>query len=100
MEFIHAKIWISKNASLCQVFANRVTYLLENILTDALSLSLYTCKHCFFKQFDGLNLDGLVGKLQKRQFPPVKILRYMVVEIIASCFQKTSIHVCVDPFTI
>ena len=26
MEFIDAKIWISKNASLCQVFANRVTY--------------------------------------------------------------------------
>ena len=26
MEFIDAKIWISKNVSLCQVFANRVTY--------------------------------------------------------------------------
>ena len=26
MEFIDAKIWISKNASLCRVFANRVTY--------------------------------------------------------------------------
>ena len=28
MEFIDAKIWISKSASLCQVFANWVTYLL------------------------------------------------------------------------
>ena len=27
MEFIHAKIWISKNASLCRVFANRVTFI-------------------------------------------------------------------------
>ena len=26
MEFIDAKIWISKNASLCRVFTNRVTY--------------------------------------------------------------------------
>ena len=26
MEFIDAKIWISKNVSLCRVFANRVTY--------------------------------------------------------------------------
>ena len=26
MELIDAKIWISKNASLCRVFANRVTY--------------------------------------------------------------------------
>ena len=26
MEFIDTKIWISKNASLCQVFANQVTY--------------------------------------------------------------------------
>ena len=26
MEFIDAKIWISKNASLCRVFANRVTF--------------------------------------------------------------------------
>ena len=31
------------------------------------------------KQFDGLNIDGLAGKRQKRQnFPPVKILRYTV----------------------
>ena len=26
MELIDAKIWISKNAPLCRVFANRVTY--------------------------------------------------------------------------
>ena len=26
IEFIDAKIWISKNASLCRVFANWVTY--------------------------------------------------------------------------
>ena len=26
MEFIDAKIWIFKNASLCRVFANQVTY--------------------------------------------------------------------------
>ena len=76
-------------------------YLTENILTGALCLSLYTCKRCIvFKQFDGLNFDGLVGKHQKRQFAPVKILHYTVVEIIASCFLKTSIHICVDPFTI
>ena len=31
------------------------------------------------KQFDGLNIDGLAGKRQKRQRFPVKILRYMVV---------------------
>ena len=29
MEFIDAKIWISKNASLCRVFANRVTYIVH-----------------------------------------------------------------------
>ena len=75
-------------------------YLTGNVLTDALCLSLYTCKRCIvFKQFDRLNFDGLVGKRQKRQFPPVKILRFTVVEIIASCFLKTSIHVCVDPLT-
>ena len=26
IEFVDAKVWISKNASLCQVFANRVTF--------------------------------------------------------------------------
>ena len=46
-------------------------YLMENILTDGYCLSLYTCKRCIaFKQFDGLNFDGLAGKHQKRQnFP-------------------------------
>ena len=29
MEFIDAKIWISKNASLCRVIANLVTYLIQ-----------------------------------------------------------------------
>ena len=36
MEFIDAKIWISKNASLCRVFANRVTY--NNFVVKAASL--------------------------------------------------------------
>ena len=40
-------------------------------MMDGLCLSPYTCKRCIvFKQFDGLNLDGLAGKRQKRQnFP-------------------------------
>ena len=32
------------------------------------------------KQFDGLNIDGLAGKHQKRQNSPVKILRYTVYD--------------------
>ena len=46
-------------------------YLMENILTDGHCLSPYTCKRCIvFKQFDGLNFDGLDGKRQKCQnFP-------------------------------
>ena len=37
-------------------------------LTDGHYLSPYTCKRCIiFKQFDGLNFDGLAGKCQKRQ---------------------------------
>ena len=31
-----------------------------------------------FKQFDGLNFDGLAGKHHKRQISPVKILCYTV----------------------
>ena len=44
---------------------------MENILTDGHCLSPYTCKCCIvFKQFDGLNIDSLAGKRQKRQnFP-------------------------------
>ena len=39
-----------------------------NILTDGHCLPPYTCKCCVvFKQFDGLNFDGLAGKPQKRQ---------------------------------
>ena len=34
------------------------------------------------KQFDGLNIDGLAGKHQKRQNFSVKILRYTVCEIL------------------
>ena len=35
------------------------------------SLSPYTCKCCIvFKQFDGLNFDGLAEKRQKRQNSP------------------------------
>ena len=34
------------------------------------------------KQFDGLNIDGLAGKRQKRQnFPPIKISRYTVIDV-------------------
>ena len=41
---------------------------MENILTDGHCLSPYTCKSCIvFKQFDGLNFDGLAGKRQKHQ---------------------------------
>ena len=45
-----------------------------NILTDGHCLSPYTCKGCIvFKQFDGLNFDGLAGKHQKHQnFPQSK----------------------------
>ena len=41
---------------------------------DGYCLSPYACKCCtVFKQFDGLNFDGLVEKHQKRQnFPPSK----------------------------
>ena len=40
-------------------------YLTENILMDGHCLSLYICKRCIiFKQFDGLNFDGLAGKRQ------------------------------------
>ena len=46
-------------------------YLMENILTDGHCLSPYTCKCCIdYKQFDGLNFDGLAGKRQKCQNPP------------------------------
>ena len=42
-------------------------YLTENILMDGHCLSSYICKCCIvFKQFDGLNFDGLAGKHQKR----------------------------------
>ena len=53
-------------------------YLTENILTDGYCLSPYTCKCCIvFKQFEGLNFDGLAGKHQKTsKFPSVKILCY------------------------
>ena len=49
-------------------------YWLFKYLTDGHCLSPYTCKCCIvFKQFDGLNFDGLAGKRQKRQnFPPSK----------------------------
>ena len=66
-------------------------YLTENILTDGHCLSPYTCKRCtVFKQFDGLNFDGLAVKSQKRQnFPPSKIsaIRHIEVEggVVGSC---------------
>ena len=43
-------------------------YLTESILTDVYCLSPYNCKHStVFKQFDGLNFDGLAGMCQKHQ---------------------------------
>ena len=53
---------------------------MENILTDGHCLSPYTCKRCIvFKQFDGLNFDGLAGKHQKHQnFPPSKFALYSI----------------------
>ena len=55
-------------------------YFTKNIFTDGQCLSLYTCKCCtVFKQFDGLNFDGLAGKRQKTsKFPTFKILRYTI----------------------
>ena len=43
-------------------------------MMDDYCLSRYTCKCCtIFKQFDGLNFDGLAGKHRKRQnFPRQK----------------------------
>ena len=42
-------------------------YLTENVLTDGHCLSPYTFKcYIVFKEFDGLNFDGLAGKHQKR----------------------------------
>ena len=50
----------------------------QNILTDVYCLSPYICKRCIvFKQFYGLNFDGLAGKHQNVK-PPVKILHYTV----------------------
>ena len=52
-------------------------YLTENILTDVYFLSPYNCKHStVFKQFDGLNFDGLAGMCQN-----IKILHYTVMEL-------------------
>ena len=47
-------------------------YLTGNILMDGHCLSPYTHKRCIvFKQFDGLNFDGLARKRQRHQnFPP------------------------------
>ena len=44
-------------------FSNTYTlYLTENTLMDGHCLSPYTCKRRIaFKQFDGLNFDGLAG---------------------------------------
>ena len=62
---------------------------MENILTDGPCLSPYTCKRCIvFKQFDGLNFDGVAGKHQKRQkFLPSKFYTIQYTDI--SCFYLT-----------
>ena len=63
---------------------------MENILTDGHCLSPYTCKCCIvFKQFDGLNFDGLAGKRQKRQnFPHQNFALYHTLIIIATTRTK------------
>ena len=69
---------------------------MENILTDSHCLSPYICKCCIvFKQFDGLNFDGLAGKHQKRQnFPLSKFgaIQYVntqlwAVKLLISCWK-------------
>ena len=48
---------------------------MENILIGGQRLSPCTCKHCIvFKQFDGLNFDGLAGKRQN--FPSQNFALY------------------------
>ena len=43
MEFIDTKIWISKNASLCRAFANRVTNIRLNITSSLESVNKGIC---------------------------------------------------------
>ena len=48
-----------------------------NILMEGHYLSPYTCKHCIvFKQFDGLNFDGLAESIKNVKISPIKTLRY------------------------
>ena len=56
-------------------------YLTENILMDGYCPSPYTCKCCtVFKQFNGLNFDGLAQKHQECQnFPRQNFALYMVL---------------------
>ena len=44
MEFIDAKIWISKNASLCRVFAHQVTFISLRVMEHLrVSLTVHAC---------------------------------------------------------
>ena len=65
---------------------------MENIFMDGHCLSPYTCKRCIiFKQFDGLNFDGLAGKRQKCQnFTPSKFcaIRYTTKNFIRLFYKK------------
>ena len=65
-------------------------------------LSPYTCKRCtIFKQFDGLNFDGLAGERQKHQnFPPDKIFLYMVPSRPVYRYKSPLIHITLSIITV
>ena len=69
MEFIDAKIWISKYASLCRVFANRVTY--DDIL-DTIQITGKKLLHFKFSK------SGQTLHVDKTFFPgPVTNIDYV-----------------------
>ena len=69
-------------------------YLTENILANGNCLSPYTCKHCVvFKQFEGLNFDGLAGKHQKRTWF-LKIVKLFLCGCLL-CVCCVCVYVCV-----
>ena len=70
---------------------------------DGPCLSLYTCKRCIvFKQFDGLNFDGLAGKHQKYQnFSPSKFcaIRYFIMTCVLRCRGECGMQCLAKCFT-
>ena len=57
---------------------------------DGHCLSPYTCKHCIvFKQFDGLNFDGLAGKHQN--FP---CQNFALQGMLSAAISKLAYEVC------